>query len=91
VRYSTRVTIETVMEQALRLSAEDRAEVVARLLDSLDEDASVDPGHEAAWTEVIDRRLKDIREGRVELVDSSVVMARVQQAGAATAAARNKR
>lgn len=58
-----------MLEQALRLSVEDRAELVARLLESLDEtapDPDPDPEHDAAWTEVIDRRLQDIREGRVE-------------------------
>jgi putative addiction module component (TIGR02574 family) len=87
------MTIDAVIEQALRLSAEDRAELVARLLESLD-DAPADPGHDAAWTEVIDRRLQDIRDGRVELVDSAVVMARVRKAAATAAtaaAARNKR
>lgn len=85
------MTIDAMIEQALRLSEEDRAELVARLLESLDAAAPADPGHDAAWTEVIDRRLEDIRDGRVELVDSAVVMARVRQAGATAAAARNKR
>lgn len=55
-----RVTIEAMIEQALRLSVEDRTELVARLLESLDEAAPAAPGHEAAWTEVIHRRLQDL-------------------------------
>jgi hypothetical protein len=54
------VTIEAMLEQALRLSVEDGTELVARPLESLDETAP-DPGHEAAWTEVIDRRLRTSR------------------------------
>jgi putative addiction module component (TIGR02574 family) len=78
-----RVTIEAMIEQALRLSVEDRTELVARLLESLDETAPTDPGHEAAWTEVIDRRVQDLQEGRVELIDGSVTMARAREAVAA--------
>jgi hypothetical protein len=40
--------------------------------------------HDAAWAEAIDRRLQDIREGRVELVDAADAMAQAR----ATAAAR---
>jgi putative addiction module component (TIGR02574 family) len=78
------VTIEAMVEQALRLSVEDRTELVARLLESLDETAP-DPDHEAAWTEVIDRRLQDLQDGRVELIDGSVTMARAREAVAAAA------
>jgi putative addiction module component (TIGR02574 family) len=80
------VTIEAMIEQALRLSLEDRTELVARLLESLDETAPADPGHEAAWTEIIDRRVQDLQEGRVELIDGSVTMARAREAVAAAAA-----
>ncbi|MBC7978859.1 MAG: hypothetical protein H7138_28070 [Myxococcales bacterium] len=46
-----------------------------------DEAASPDdPGHNAAWAEVIDRRLQDALDGRVELVDANVVTARVRDA-----------
>jgi putative addiction module component (TIGR02574 family) len=81
--------IEAMIEQALRLSVEDRTKLVARLLESLDEAAPADPGHEAAWTEVIDRRVQDLQEGRVELIDGSVTMARAH--AAVTAAAARKR
>jgi putative addiction module component (TIGR02574 family) len=77
------MALEAVIEEVLKLSAEERTELVARLLDSLDDKA--DPGHEAAWTEVIDRRMKDIAEERVDLVDAVDAMA---QARAVTAARR---
>jgi putative addiction module component (TIGR02574 family) len=88
VRYTDAVTIEAMLEQALRLSVEDRTELVARLLESLDE-AAPDPGHEAAWTDVIDRRVQDLQDGRVELIDGRVTMARARDA--ITAAATRKR
>lgn len=79
------VTIDIVIEEALKLSEKERTEVVARLLHSLDDAGPVDPGREAAWTEVIDRRLKEARDGSVELVDATDA---VSQARAAVVAHR---
>jgi len=56
----------------------ERAEVIARLLDTLDEDASDDVAHHAAWTEAIDRRLADVRQGRVNVVDAPTAVARAR-------------
>lgn len=75
------MALEAVIEEVLKLSAEERTELVARLLDSLDDNA--DPGHEAAWTKVIDRRMKDIAEERVELVDAADAMAQARAVAAA--------
>jgi putative addiction module component (TIGR02574 family) len=74
------VAIEAVLEQALRLSAEERTELVERLLDSLDEAAPADPDQEAAWTAVLDRRLQEIREGRVETIAAADVIAQARAA-----------
>lgn len=79
--YLTAMALEAVIEEVLKLSAEERTELVARLLDSLDDNA--DPGHEAAWTEVIDRRMNDIAEERVELVDAADAMAQARAVAAA--------
>ncbi len=54
---------------------------IASLLDSIDDDAApIDAGHHAAWTEAIDRRLQGIREGRVNLIDADVAVARARAA-----------
>jgi putative addiction module component (TIGR02574 family) len=78
-RYTEIVAIEAVIEEALKLSVEERAEVISRLLDSLEEGPE-DPDHEAAWTEVLDRRLREIREGRVELIDAADAMVQARAA-----------
>jgi hypothetical protein len=65
------MTIEDVIEEALKLSEQERAEVVAHLLHSFDEADTTDPSHEAAWTEAIDRRLQDVRNRSVELIDAA--------------------
>jgi putative addiction module component (TIGR02574 family) len=74
------MAIEAVIEQALKLSVEDRTELIERLLDSLDEAAATDPGREAAWTEVLVRRLQEIREGRVETIDAAEAIAQARAA-----------
>jgi putative addiction module component (TIGR02574 family) len=74
------VAIDLVIEQALKLSVKERTELIERLLDSLDEAAAADPGREAAWTEILDRRLQEIREGRVETIDAAEVLAQARAA-----------
>ena len=78
MRYNSVVAIEAVLDEALRLPEEERAELVSRLLDSLEDSEVVEPGHAAAWTEVIDRRVERIREGRAKLIDADVTMARLR-------------
>ena len=75
------MAIEAIIEEVLKLSVDERTELVAVLLDSLDDNA--DPGHGAAWTEVIDRRMRDIAEGRVELVDAAEAIAQARAVAAA--------
>jgi putative addiction module component (TIGR02574 family) len=74
------VAIDVVIEQALKLSVEERTELIERLLDSLDDDAATDPGREAAWTEVLVRRLQEIREGRAETIDAAEAIAKARAA-----------
>lgn len=75
------MAIEAVIQEALKLSIEERTRLVELLLDSLDE--ADDPGHQAAWAEVIERRMQDIAEGRVELVDAADAMAQARAMAAA--------
>ncbi len=55
-----------LLNQALGLSDSDRAEIAARLLESLD--GPVEQGVEEAWNREIARRLAQIDAGEVELV-----------------------
>ncbi len=77
------VALDNVLEQALRLSDEERGELIERLLRSFDPDAGADvdgPEREAAWSEEIDHRVAEIREGKVALVDGEEARARVRAA-----------
>jgi putative addiction module component (TIGR02574 family) len=55
-----------VLRDALSLSPEARASLVDSLIGSLDQ--TVDDDAEEAWTEEIDRRLRQIDRGAVRLI-----------------------
>lgn len=74
------MSVEAVIEQAMKRSVEEREEVVARLNENLEAEAPADPAWEAAWTKELDRRLEDIREGRVKLVEADEAFARLRAA-----------
>jgi putative addiction module component (TIGR02574 family) len=55
-----------VLADALELPAEDRLDVAAELLASVDSEA--DPGWEAAWVAECDRRMAEVENGSVQPV-----------------------
>ena len=57
---------EQLLQTALTLSPNDRAEIAAQLLESLDGEPDQDV--EAAWAAEIKRRIDQIDRGEVELV-----------------------
>lgn len=67
---------QVVLEEALKLSSNERAEVAEQLIASLDE--APDTGVEQAWQEEVQRRLGQIERGEVELIDSNTVMAELR-------------
>jgi putative addiction module component (TIGR02574 family) len=78
--------VEAVFEQALQLKEEERGELIARLLQSLEPDDGEEVHGDAwedAWSEEIDRRVREIRDGKVELIDGDEAMARVRRSLAA--------
>jgi putative addiction module component (TIGR02574 family) len=56
-----------LLEQALRLSAQERGDLAARLIDSLDPVAD-DVDVETTWDAEIRQRLDDLDQGRVQPV-----------------------
>jgi putative addiction module component (TIGR02574 family) len=73
---------EALLDQALQLGDEERGELAARLLRSLepdDDDGLTSSEWDAAWAAEIDRRVREIREGRVQLVDGDEVMAELRE------------
>ena len=55
-----------LLREALTLSDEERAELAASLIDSLD--TNVDAGAESAWNREITRRIEDLDSGKANTV-----------------------
>ena len=65
--------------EALELPLQDRAQLVQRLIASLDQDAVDDPAEvERAWEEEIRRRLAELESGRAELIPADQVFAELR-------------
>jgi hypothetical protein len=70
-----------VLEQAIRLPERERATLVAELLRTLGDE---DPAGlsreewEEAWTEEVDRRVHEIREGTAELIEGDEALKQVR-------------
>ena len=67
--------IDNILKEALKLPPEARAALAGTLLDSLDE--TVDRDAESAWETEIIKRLKEIDEGKVNLVPWAEARARI--------------
>jgi putative addiction module component (TIGR02574 family) len=68
--------VSELLEKALTLSTQERGELAARLIDSLD-DESAEEGVEEAWQEEIQRRMDDIRSGRVKTIPGDQFLKRL--------------
>ena len=68
--------LEIVEAQALKLSAEDRAELADRLLASLFKDNEI----EEAWAVEVERRIEEIESGRAKLIPAAEAIARIRTA-----------
>ena len=69
---------EVVLADALRLDPEARAQIAAELLASLD--GPSDPDAEVAWQAEIERRVADLKAGKVKLEPWDKVKRRIEKA-----------
>lgn len=67
---------QVIVEQALKLSPNERAEVAEQLIASLDE--APDTGVEQAWQEEVQRRLRQIERGEVKTIPWEEVQRRLR-------------
>jgi putative addiction module component (TIGR02574 family) len=58
--------VKEILEQALGLKEDDRAELAGRLLESLE--PAEEAGVEAAWRDEVSRRVADLDSGAVKTV-----------------------
>lgn len=68
------VELDLLEAQVLKLSAEDRARLLDRLILSLDEDEARD----AAWDEVAAQRDAEVESGQVAEIDGADALARLR-------------
>ncbi len=69
--------IEQVLREALDLPEKERAEVAARLLESLDPEKEDDV--DAAWAAEIEKRCADLDAGRTTTLDWEDVRRRIER------------
>ena len=62
-------TAKELLEEALALGPGDRADLAATLLESLD--GEPDAGVEEAWAQEVERRVRDVEAGRVQMIQWS--------------------
>ena len=67
--------LEELAAAALELSEEDRADLLVRLMESLDGPPDADV--EQAWADEIARRLEEVRSGKVETIPWAEVRKRL--------------
>jgi len=75
------VVLDTLFEQALQLPDDERGQLIARLLRTLEPDDGEEiagAAWEAAWSAAIDRRVREVRDGSVALVDGDEVLAELR-------------
>jgi putative addiction module component (TIGR02574 family) len=70
------LTVEQIIEEARHWPPEKVGELVGRLTESLH---TLDPETEAAWKNVVDRRIREIQSGKVQGVPGDEVSARVRK------------
>jgi putative addiction module component (TIGR02574 family) len=75
-RYNDLMTQQAseLLQKALSLSEEERAELAGSLIESLD--ATVDEAAEAAWNQEIARRIEDLDSGKAKTVPWAEVRSR---------------
>ena len=64
-----------LLQKALSLSEEERAELAGSLIESLE--ATVDEAAEAAWNEEVARRIEDLDSGKAKTIPWEVVRSRI--------------
>ena len=68
--------LEIVEAQALKLTAEERAQLADRLITSIFEDHEI----EASWAAEVERRVGEIESGRAKLIPAAESIARARAA-----------
>lgn len=71
--------VQDLIDRAMRLSPAERQSVVLELLESLDTPPKDSSEVRQAWKDEIAQRIREIEEGKVQLVDAREAVARLRQ------------
>lgn len=77
VRYILTMAIEAVLQQVLKMPAEERAELIERVIDSLDDEVELSAEELAQLDEAIADADRAVERG--ELISSDDVLAQMRQ------------
>lgn len=66
-----------LVEEAKQLPYDQRAELIDKLIATSAQD--IDPAVEKAWDDEVMRRLKEIEDGKVQLIPGEVVSAKMRK------------
>lgn len=69
--------VRKIVEQALKMSAKERAEIAQRLLESLDRQMDVDV--ESAWQSEVEKRISELDSGQVSCIPWEEVRERLMR------------
>jgi putative addiction module component (TIGR02574 family) len=69
--------VQQLVEEAKQLPYEERAELIEQLIAAAAQD--LDPAVEKAWGDEAMRRLKEIEEGKVQMIPGEVVAAKMRK------------
>ncbi len=70
-------TFETVLNDALHLTLEERSRIATRLIESVDDDDGFELS--PAWKAEIDRRIESTKNGKATLIDHDEAIAGVRR------------
>ena len=68
-------TAERLLKEAMQLSSDEREQLAMELLASIEKE----PGYDEAWEAEIERRLKEIDDGTVEMIPGEQVMTELRE------------
>ena len=70
---------EKILSDAMKLNEAERAELAAKLMDTLD--PGVDPDYVEAWEKEIQTRIQDLKSGREKPIPLDEAMKMIRSAG----------
>jgi putative addiction module component (TIGR02574 family) len=71
------MSTDALLESILKLPERDRARIAAELIASLD--GEPEAGVEAAWLAEVDRRIAEVDEGKVQLIEWDVAKKQLKE------------